>query len=126
MGRLLLPLLAAFLSLALLAPEAQAKATPAYIALGDSLASGVGASDPPSRAPAPGGRPPPPPRPGYVGLTLDALRRSERYRERGLELFNLSVPGATSSDLLIAGGPLETALQEIARRREEAAAGADK
>ena len=112
MGRLLLPLLAAFLSLALLLPEAQAKATPAYIALGDSLAAGVGASDPPSR--------------GYVGLTLDALRRSERYRERGLELFNLSVPGATSSDLLIAGGQLETALQEIGRRPVDAAAGDDK
>src|SRR3989304_299278 len=81
MGKLLVPLLAAFLSLSLLLTEARAQEGPAYLALGDSLAFGVGASDPAAT--------------GYVGLTHDALRKSDRYRERGLGLVNLSAPGAT-------------------------------
>ena len=105
MGRLLLPLLAAFLSLGLLLTGAQAKETPAYVALGDSLAFGVGASDPAAQ--------------GYVGLTFDGLRKSDRYRERGLELVNLSVPGATSSDLLLPGGQLQAALREISERQDD-------
>ena len=104
--RRLLPLLAAFVSLALLAPApAAAKEAPAYIAIGDSLAFGVGASDPASG--------------GYVALTYETLRSSERYRDRGLELVNLGVPGATSSDLLLPGGQLERALSEIRDRQED-------
>jgi len=99
MGRLLLPLLAAFLSFGLLLTEAQAQETPTYLALGDSLAFGVGASDPPTR--------------GYVALAFDALRNSDRYRDSGLELVNLGVPGATSADLLAPGGQLEAALRRI-------------
>ena len=104
MRKLLLPLLAAFLSMALLG-QASAKETPAYIALGDSLAFGVGASDPAHK--------------GYVGLTFDALRRSNRYLERGLTLLNLGVPGATSSDLLLPGGQMEQAIAEIKERQAD-------
>ena len=111
--RRLLPLLAALLFLALLAPAAPAaaKETPAYVALGDSLAFGVGASDPT------GG--------GYVALTYDALRKSDRYRDRGLELVNLGVPGATSSDLLLPGSQLERALNEIRERQEDTSSADD-
>src|SRR3990170_4998140 len=110
--RRLLPLLAAFVSLALLAPApAAAKEAPAYIAIGDSLAFGVGASDPASG--------------GYVALTYETLRSSERYRDRGLELVNLGVPGATSSDLLLPGGQLERALDEIRERQEDASSSDD-
>lgn len=111
--RRLLPLLAAFLSLALLAQAAPAgaKEAPAYIAIGDSRAFGVGASDPASG--------------GYVAITYDALRRSERYRHRGLDLVNLGVPGAISSDLLLPGGQLERALAEIKERQEDTASADD-
>ena len=103
----LLPLLAAFLSLALLlpAPPARAKEAPAYIALGDSLAFGVGASDPATK--------------GYVGLTQDALARGDRYNQRGLELLNLAFPGATSADLLLPGGQVDRAADEISERLED-------
>ncbi len=112
MGRSRVPLLAAFLSLGLLlaagivaqhhSGPAGAAQTPAYLALGDSIAYGVGASDP-----AQG---------GYVGLVYGRLRESDRYRESGLDLMNLSVPGAVSADLLLPGGQLEAALDEIEAR----------
>ena len=110
--RRLLPLLAAFVSLALLAPPpAAAGEAPAYIAIGDSLAFGVGASDPASG--------------GYVARTYEALRSSERYRDRGLELVNLGVPGATSADLLLPGGQLDLALSEIRDRQEDTSSSDD-
>jgi len=110
--RRLLPLLAAFLSLALLAPApAAAKETPAYVAIGDSLAFGVGASDPATG--------------GYVALTFGTLQGSDRYRDRGLELVNMGVPGATSSDLLLPGGQLERALSEIRDRQEDTSSSDD-
>ncbi len=111
--RRLLPLLAAFLSLAFLAPAAPAgaKEAPAYIAIGDSRAFGVGATDPAAD--------------GYVAITHDALRRSERYRDRGLELVNLGVPGATSSDLLLPDGQLERAATEIKERQEDSSSADD-
>jgi acyl-CoA thioesterase-1 len=109
----LLPLLAALVSLVLLAPAAPAgaKETPAYVAIGDSLAFGVGASDPATD--------------GYVAITYDALQRSERYRQRGLELINLGVPGATSSDLLLPGGQLERAVAEIRERQDDTSSADD-
>ncbi len=111
--RRLLPLLAAFLSLAFLAPAAPAgaKEAPAYIAIGDSRTFGVGASDPVTD--------------GYVAITHDALYRSERYRQRGLELVNLGVPGATSADLLLPDGQLEQAVAEIKERQEDASSADD-
>jgi len=110
--RRLLPLLAAFVSLALLAPApAAAGEAPAYIAIGDSLAFGVGASDPASG--------------GYVARTYEALRSSERYRDRGLELVNLGVPGATSADLLLPGGQLDLALSQIRDRQEDTSSSDD-
>ena len=111
--RRLLPLLAAFLSLALLAPVAPAGAeeTPAYVAIGDSLAFGVGASDPATG--------------GYVALTYETLRSSDRYRDRGLELINIGVPGATSADLLLPGGQVERALAEIRDRQDDTSSSDD-
>jgi len=111
--RSLLPLVAAFLSLAFLAPAvpAGAKEAPAYIAIGDSRAFGVGASDPATD--------------GYVSITHDALHRSERYRQRGLELVNLGVPGATSADLLLPDGQLEQAVAEIKERQEDTSSADD-
>lgn len=111
MRRLLLPLLAAFLSLALLGPAGAGQETPAYVALGDSLAFGVGASDPATT--------------GYVPLAYDALRRSERYREQGLGLVNLGVPGATSADLLLPGGQVDRAIAEVKAREEDTSAADD-
>jgi len=110
--RRLLPLLAAFVSLALLAPApAAAKETPAYVAIGDSLAFGVGASEPATG--------------GYVAVTYNALSNSDRYHDRGLELVNMGVPGATSSDLLLPGGQLERALSEIRERQEDTSSSDD-
>lgn len=108
-----LPLLAAFLSLALLAQPvpAAAKEAPAYVAIGDSIAYGIGASIPEEG--------------GYVALTYDALRKSDRYQRRGLDLLHLGVPGATSSDLLLPGGQLERALTEISERQEDASSSDD-
>ena len=56
-------------------------AVPLYLALGDSLAAGVGASEPAQT--------------GYVGLVFDALRTepASPYRESGLTLLNLGVSG---------------------------------
>lgn len=109
----LLTLLAALLSLALLAPATPvaAKEAPAYIAIGDSLTFGVGASDPATG--------------GYVAITYDALHNSERYRDRGLDLINLGVPGATSADLLLPGGQLERAVNEIIERQEDTSSADD-
>ena len=104
-GSIWAPPLAAFLFLCrLLAPTAPAAAAehPAYLALGDSIAFGLGVPDPQSQ--------------GYVALAYQALRDSDRYRESGLDLVNLATPGATSSDLLEEGGQLDRALGEIAAR----------
>ena len=108
MGTRLLPPLAAFLFLGLaiaLAPffAVRAQTSPAYLALGDSLAYGVGATDPAAQ--------------GYVPLIAGALRQSGRYGAVGLDVVNLGAPGAQSADLVAAGGQLERALQVIADRR---------
>jgi lysophospholipase L1-like esterase len=104
--RYLPPPVAAFLffSLAALSPAPQAHAadTPAYLALGDSLAFGVGASNPAAE--------------GYVALTGQSLLLNDRWSERGLEVVNLSEPGATSTDLVEADGQLEHAVTEITER----------
>ena len=110
MHRTLLPLLAAFLVLGTLAiapgNTALSADQPAYVAIGDSLAFGVGANNPAAE--------------GYVGLVHLGLTQSSRYEESGLELLNLSVPGATSDDLLLEGDQLDQAIEEIETRREEA------
>lgn len=112
MGCRLLPPLAAFLSLALAiataspGPSAHAQDAPAYIALGDSLAFGVGATNPSTA--------------GYVALAHNSLSGSERFGPTGLELLNLGVAGARSADLLAPGGQLEAALDEIRARQEDA------
>jgi acyl-CoA thioesterase I len=100
-----LPPLAAFLFLASLAlasaTAVRAQQPPTYLALGDSLAFGVGADNPAEQ--------------GYVGLTTANLRLS-KYKGTGLDLVNLSAPGATSADLLQLGGQLDHALTEIQSR----------
>lgn len=119
MGKLVGPPLAAFLFsgivlVLLLAPaprSAYAAGTPAYVALGDSLAFGVGAANPG--------------REGYVAVTYDAMSGSDRYRQRGLALVNLSAPGATSEDLLLAGGQLERGISEIKGRQQDASSADD-
>src|SRR5574341_100767 len=114
MGRFLLPPLAAFFFLTLLlSPDAQRAGAqnggpPVYLAIGDSIAFGVGAPQPRTE--------------GYVGLVHEALRTSERYRDTGLQLLNLAVPGATTADLLIPGGQVDSALEGI-RAGQEGAAG---
>ncbi len=105
------PLPAAFLSLAFVvlasgAPVTRAQEAPAYLALGDSLAFGVGASNPSTA--------------GYVARVHDSLLTSDRYDEGGLGLINVSVAGATSADLLVPGGQVDMALEEIKRRAEDA------
>lgn len=114
MGSRFLPPLAAFLFLALslspvLTPLTHAQASaPLYLALGDSLAFGVGAGSPADQ--------------GYVGLTA-AVLRARRFSESGLDLENLSAPGATSADLLQPDGQLERALAEIRARADDGSAG---
>ena len=110
MGSLPWPLPAAFLSAILLlsasgAPATSAQQAPAYLALGDSLAFGVGASNPSTT--------------GYVARAYESLRVSGRYEEGGLDLINLSVPGATSADLLVSGGQLDMASEEIGGREQD-------
>jgi lysophospholipase L1-like esterase len=100
-----LPPLAAFLFLAAaalaFATAVLAQQPPVYLALGDSLAFGVGADNPAEQ--------------GYAGLTAANLRLS-KYSGTGLDLVNLSAPGATSADLLQPGGQLDRALTEIQSR----------
>jgi len=106
MGNRIWPPVAAFLLLAVLSltpsPGAHAADAPAYLALGDSLAFGVGATNPAAE--------------GYVGLTHFELQQSERYAETDLELINVSVPGATSSELLEPDGQVDEAISEIEER----------
>jgi acyl-CoA thioesterase I len=109
MGARILPPLAALLFLALLATPtantAYSAESPAYLALGDSLAFGVGATNPAAE--------------GYVGLTHFELTSVPRYEEIGLDLVNVSEPGATSSDLLVPDGQLQAAIDEITARQAE-------
>src|SRR5207247_10637532 len=98
MGHRLLPLLAAFLFWGLFAPPmpaTSAEQAPVYLALGDSLAFGVGASNPSST--------------GYVARVYQSLNGSERYREGGLEFIHLSVPGGKRSDQITPRRHLATA-----------------
>ncbi len=103
-----LPPLAVLLFLAL-APfanpgTASAKVAPAYLALGGSLAFGVGATNPAAE--------------GYVALTSGALGNG-LFADSGLDLVNLSEPDATSADLVAPGGQLDQALAEIATRQAD-------
>lgn len=111
MGKSRRPLLAAFVFLLAALPfistgipDATAQQAPRYIALGDSLAAGVGASDPNDT--------------GYVARVHEALESSDRFGGSGIDLINLSVPGATSSDLTQPGGQLANAIREIGRTEE--------
>ncbi|MFQ5880829.1 MAG: SGNH/GDSL hydrolase family protein, partial [Dehalococcoidia bacterium] len=102
---------AAALSLLLLLAVAGASAQtedsgPLYLALGDSLAAGVGASDRAAK--------------GYVPLIHRHLQETPRWRERDLGLLNLSVPGETTASMMAPGGQLEQATGEIARRNGDA------
>ncbi len=82
---------------------------PVYLAMGDSIAFGVGAANPVAE--------------GYVGLTHFQLEASEAYTDSGLELLNISEPGATSSDLLEPEGQVQKALEIIGDRAADEIAG---
>lgn len=86
-------------------------AVPVYLALGDSLAAGAGASQPSQTA--------------YVPLVFNALRTeaASPYRESGLALVNLGVSGETTTSMLAGGGQLDKALAEIESRRDDGIAG---
>jgi lysophospholipase L1-like esterase len=88
---------------------AAAQDHPLYLALGDSIAFGVGAANPAAE--------------GYVGLAhFDLTAEDGPYPDR-LDLLNLAEPGATSGDLLAAEGQLEKALNEIAQREDDSIPG---
>ena len=94
------------LGIALLAAGCGSSAAPqtltgVYLALGDSLSAGNGASDPEETA--------------FVPLIHAALGPQ-------VELMNLGVPGDTSDDLLT-GGPLDQAITEIEQRKADGIAG---
>ncbi len=78
---------------------------PVYLALGDSLAFGIGAANPAAE--------------GYVGLTHFSLTEEDRLYADGLELANLAEPGATSADLIEPDGQLERALSLIEERERD-------
>jgi lysophospholipase L1-like esterase len=109
-----LPPLAAVLLLTLApfaaAGTAAAEVAPAYLALGDSLAFGVGATNPAAE--------------GYVALTASALADG-LFADTGLESINLSEPDASSADLFAPGGQLDQALAEIAARQSDGEANDD-
>jgi lysophospholipase L1-like esterase len=93
----IVPPLAAFLLLAALVlgqRPAHAQESTLYIALGDSLAFGVGAGSPEQQ--------------GYVALTTARLSESG-----AVQLRNLSVPGATSADLLQPNGQVDLAVDAL-------------
>jgi lysophospholipase L1-like esterase len=110
-GARFLPPLAAFLFFAVLAsqpaPPVHSAEAPAYLALGDSLAFGVGAANPAAE--------------GYVGLVHFELQNVREYAESGLELENVSEPGATSGDMLEPDGQLDQAIAKIEEREAETA-----
>lgn len=112
MGTIRLALVAAILGLSVSAVAdrvAAAQEYPLYLALGDSIAFGVGAANPAAE--------------GYVGLThFDLSAEDGPYPDR-LDLVNLAEPGATSGDLLAPEGQLEKALDEIAGREEDSISG---
>jgi lysophospholipase L1-like esterase len=72
-----------------------------YLALGDSIAAGVGASRPGER--------------GYAALLADYL---DHLGDRPIERHNLAVPGETTAGLL-AGGQLDEALSILAAARRD-------
>ena len=81
------------------------KGQPLYLALGNSLAAGVGASKPVQT--------------GYVNLVFEHLQDTAPYADTGITILNLGVPGETSTSLLATGAQLEKALQEIDSRRSD-------
>jgi lysophospholipase L1-like esterase len=110
MKRLLLPLLVPVLIAAAVAGFALTSDTsystgsePEYLALGDSLGYGYGASDPATK--------------GYVPLFRDYLESEDAW-DTDLLLNNLSIPGATSSSLI--SDQLSTAVAELVARNGDA------
>lgn len=105
MGKRLGPPLAAFIFtlgvlLIVSQPANAQQSTPTHVAIGDSLSYGLGATEPSQT--------------GFVARVHAALESSERFQSSGIDLVNLSVPGATSPDLVQSGGQLDNALREIA------------
>ena len=76
---------------------------PAYLALGDSLAVGVGASTPEQ---------------GYVVRFYNQLRQNSQWSNRDLAGLTVAVSGETSSSMLAPGGQLDRAKAELARNHD--------
>ncbi len=89
----------------LFATDAKAgQSSPLYLALGDSLAAGVGASEPDDS--------------GYVGLVYNALLTDPAH-DHDLSLMNLGDPGETTTSMLESGGQMDEALAAIASRTDD-------
>src|SRR5581483_946817 len=76
---------------------------PAYLALGDSLAVGVGASTPEQ---------------GYVVRFYNQLRQNSQWSNRNLDGLTVAVSGETSSSMLAPGGQLDRAKAELVRNHD--------
>jgi len=87
------------------------QSSPLYLALGDSLAAGVGASEAP--------------RTGYVTLVFDALRTepASPFAADDLTLLNLGDPGETTTSMLASGDQMDQALAEIESRKNDGVKG---
>jgi lysophospholipase L1-like esterase len=94
--------------------------TPEYLALGDSLAVGVGASDPATTGYVPRFH-------GYVRDALDPGNADpeplafvpDAFNSKFLKLANLSVGGETSGSMIL-GGQLDDAVEELTTRNGNA------
>ncbi len=104
-------LLALLLSVIAVGNATASQESALYLALGDSLAAGVGASEPAQT--------------GYVGLVYDALQTepTSPYGGGELSLLNLGDPGETTTSMLADGDQMDQALAEIERRRDDGIAG---
>ena len=94
---------------------------PATLALGDSLAVGVGASDPATTGYVPQVH-------AYLGTALDPGRADpdpldavpDAFNRKRLELVNLGVSGETTSTMIAPGGQFDAALATLAARNGNA------
>jgi lysophospholipase L1-like esterase len=104
-------LLALLLSVIAVGNATASQESALYLALGDSLAAGVGASEPAQA--------------GYVGLVFGALQEepTSPYGGYELSLLNLGDPGETTTSMLASGGQMDDALSQIEGRREDGIAG---
>ena len=100
-GLVALIMLAAVFASAAAAQPAQSR--PAYLAVGDSLAVGVGATTPDQ---------------GHVIRFYNYLRQNPQWQNRNPEGLSVAVSGETSTSMLAPGGQLDRAKVELARNQD--------